>query len=585
MIILLIVMDQFNRHNLHLSSTTTQEILTMNKRLTHLTSVGYDSQEANRHLLQYLLTGAEVEKQEFLEHYQDFQTELKTGFPSTQENSTPPTKLLELSREAEDWYNEIAVPMLAQRERVQQGKLSMTELADHYQQLAAVRLLAAVEKGLEDLQAEEHESHKELIVQQTELEALTSKTNNVIIVSFIALALLLSYALSSSLNRRMQELIQVLRQMAAGDFNQDVAQDYQDELGLMRAAASEMMTSTRQRVETLRHAMKQACQGDLTVEVHLPGDGPISTIGNDLNTLLGATSKSLQSINQEADKLKAASQRMQEASQALRTRSDASVTQAQDVSQATHHVTQSISAVAAATEEMGASIREISRNAAEAARVATEAVQAAEQTNKTILRLGESSGQIGSVVKVITTIAQQTNLLALNATIEAARAGEAGRGFAVVANEVKSLAQETAKATEDISHRVETIQADANAAVQVIGSISQIIHRINEISSSIASAVEEQTDTTNEITRSISEIADSGKRMARNIDEVVSASVQNTSDVRQVDENALKVSRTAQQLFEEVGIFTLEPVQTHRPTKTPPRRAPRWESELSHQAA
>ena len=118
-------------------------------------------------------------------------------------------------------------------------------------------------------------------------------------------------------------------------------------------------------------------------------------------------------------------------------------------------------------------------------------------------KLGESSAEIGQVIKVITSIAQQTNLLALNATIEAARAGEAGKGFAVVANEVKELAKETAKATEDISRKIEAIQGDTKGAVEAIGQITTVINQMNDISNTIASAVEEQTATTNEITRNV----------------------------------------------------------------------------------
>jgi len=156
---------------------------------------------------------------------------------------------------------------------------------------------------------------------------------------------------------------------------------------------------------------------------------------------------------------------------------------------------------------METSIKEISRSAADAASVATEAVTLAETTNEAVSRLGQSSSQIGKVIKVITSIAQQTNLLALNATIEAARAGEAGKGFAVVANEVKELAKETAKATEDISQRIEAIQLDSSDAVDAIAQISKIIGRINELQVTIASAVEEQTVTTSDIGRNLSEAA------------------------------------------------------------------------------
>src|SRR5207248_3908370 len=136
--------------------------------------------------------------------------------------------------------------------------------------------------------------------------------------------------------------------------------------------------------------------------------------------------------------------------------------------------------------------------------------KAAEMTTATVAKLGESSTEIGQVIKVITSIAQQTNLLALNATIEAARAGEAGKGFAVVANEVKELAKETAKATEDISRKIEAIQNDTEGAVAAIGQIGVVIGQINDIQNTVASAVEEQSVTTNEITRNLSEAAKGG---------------------------------------------------------------------------
>src|SRR5437868_14229072 len=163
---------------------------------------------------------------------------------------------------------------------------------------------------------------------------------------------------------------------------------------------------------------------------------------------------------------------------------------------------------------MNASIREIAKNASEAARVAGTAVKVAETTNGTIAQLGVSSAEIGQVTKAITSIAQQTNLLALNATIEAARAGEAGKGFAVVANEVKELAKETARATEDIGQKIEAIQRDAHGAVQAIAQIGAIIHQIDDIQNTIASAVEEQTATTAEMGRNVGEAATRSSEIA-----------------------------------------------------------------------
>src|SRR5579884_3876613 len=177
---------------------------------------------------------------------------------------------------------------------------------------------------------------------------------------------------------------------------------------------------------------------------------------------------------------------------------------------------------------MLASIREISKSANEAALIASRAVTTADATNKTVARLGDSSLEIGKVIKVITSIAQQTNLLALNATIEAARAGEAGKGFAVVANEVKELAKETARATEDIGQKIEAIQHDTRVSVDAIAQIGNIIKEINDISNNIAAAVEEQTVTTNEISRNVTEAANGTTDIASNIAGVATAAQDTT---------------------------------------------------------
>jgi methyl-accepting chemotaxis protein len=180
---------------------------------------------------------------------------------------------------------------------------------------------------------------------------------------------------------------------------------------------------------------------------------------------------------------------------------------------------------------MLASIREISRSAIEAARVAKAAVGVAHTTNITIIQLGESSIEIGKVVKVITSIAQ-TNLLALNATIEAARAGEAGKGSAVVANEVKELAKETARATEEIRRKIENIQLNTKCAVQAIGAVGSIIATVNDISNSIASAVEEQTATANEIGRNVHEAARGTSAISKNIGSVARVAAETANGAR-----------------------------------------------------
>lgn len=242
-------------------------------------------------------------------------------------------------------------------------------------------------------------------------------------------------------------------------------------------------------------------------------------------------------------------------SQQMSANAEETSAQANVVSAASEQVNKNLQTVSAGTEEMGASIREIAKNATEAAKIATSAVKMAQQTNQTVTKLGDSSTEIGQVIEVITSIAQQTNLLALNATIEAARAGEAGKGFAVVANEVKELAKETAKATEDISRKIEGIQTDTKGAVDAIASITSVINEVNSISSTIATAVEEQNATTNEMARNLGEAARGSGEIVKNISGVAEAAQSTTRGATDTQKAAAELARVATNLRDLVARF------------------------------
>jgi len=256
----------------------------------------------------------------------------------------------------------------------------------------------------------------------------------------------------------------------------------------------------------------------------------------------------LKGVTASAASLSAAAGQLTAVSQEMSANAEETAAQANAVASASEQVSTNVQTVAAGTEEMSASIREIARNAADAAKVAREAVNLAATTNATVTKLGDSSTEVGNVIKVITSIAQQTKLLALNATIEAARAGEAGKGFAVVANEVKELAKETAKATEDISQRIEAIQADSRGAVAAIGQISTTINQINDIQNTIASAVEEQTATTNEMSRNVAEGAKGSNEISRNIAGVATAAQDTTAGAAKALESARALTQMAAEL-------------------------------------
>ena len=313
----------------------------------------------------------------------------------------------------------------------------------------------------------------------------------------------------------------------------------------------------RDKVDIMLGVVGQAMKGDLTVQIPVKGEDAIGQMGEGLQGFLTNLRETLRRFADNAQQLGSSSEELTVVSQQMASNAEETSTQAGVVSAASEQVTKNVQVVATGTEEMSASIREIAKSSNEAARVAKQAVGVAESANSTINELGDSSVEIGKVIKVITSIAQQTNLLALNATIEAARAGEAGKGFAVVANEVKELAKQTAQATEDISQKIEAIQAGSKGAVDAIGEVSTIINQINDISNTIASAVEEQTATTNEIGRNVGEAARGSGEIAQNISGVASAADSTTQGASDTLKASQALSEMAGQLQELVSRFTL----------------------------
>jgi methyl-accepting chemotaxis protein len=295
--------------------------------------------------------------------------------------------------------------------------------------------------------------------------------------------------------------------------------------------------------------------GDLTVDPDCRSNDELGDIAAGLRAAQGHLRQLLGEVVASSRSVASSAQEMATAQHQVTAGTEETSARAAVVATAADEVSRNVQTVAAGAEQMGASIREISRNANDAAKVAAQATQVAATTTTLVAKLGMSSQEIGDVVKAITQVAEQTNLLALNATIEAARAGEAGKGFAVVAGEVKDLAQETGRATEDIAHRVAAIQEDTTAAVQAIEQIASIVASINEYQLSIASAVEEQTATTNEMSRSVADAAGGSVDIASNITGVATAAGESAHTMGELGVTVAELTRTASQLQAQTAAF------------------------------
>ncbi|RYZ72311.1 MAG: PAS domain-containing methyl-accepting chemotaxis protein, partial [Proteobacteria bacterium] len=256
----------------------------------------------------------------------------------------------------------------------------------------------------------------------------------------------------------------------------------------------------------------------------------------------------VKTVADTASQLGAASEELTATATQLAANSQKTTDQSTAAASASQQVANGVQSVSTNTEEMTASIKEIAKNTVMGSQKTKESLRKAQETSLIMTALGDSSKQIGSVIKVISSIAQQTNLLALNATIEAARADDAGKGFAVVANEVKELAKQTAKATEEIGAKVGLMQESTDSAIAAITDISKAVEEVNTISMTIATAVEEQTATTNEVSRIVAESSRAVEGISSTVRSVSDAATQSSAGASQLLDASLSLSQLAMKL-------------------------------------
>jgi len=373
-----------------------------------------------------------------------------------------------------------------------------------------------ISKKIDGLHAAEKDMTEDLIGESSALqsEGLVYLWETIIIVGGLTvLVILLGFTISKGITNAVKETMNVLQSLASGDLTQRVVTESSDEIGVMNGYLTQAMDSLQ---------------------------ATITAISGNSHTLSGA-----------AEELTAVSHQM--GANAEETSAQAGV-----VAGASETISNNVQTVASGIEEFSVSTREISSNASEAAKVAAEGVRLAADTTAAISTLNVSSMEIGEIVSAINSIAEQTKLLALNATIEAARAGEAGKGFAVVASEVKDLAMETAKASDNISQKIKVIQGDTESSVEAIARIDEVIGKINEYTTTIASAVEEQSATANEIANNIADAARGTSEITQNVAGVAEAAQSTSTGASDTQTASSELASMAAELQQLVAKFKFE---------------------------
>lgn len=474
-------------------------------------AIRFQIMENRVYLLNYLLSGDSREENEMNDGIRDLAQMFHKIVPESISERMADT-LRQVASNEDSWKDSFAKPLIAKRRQVDSGDTTVADLQILYLQKDPNSWISKSSALLDQAEDGIRKAQEQSAASVSAATAISAGVSTIGAIAAILLGLTIAYHSAKSITQPLKETVLALEDIAQGE-------------------------------------------GDLTRRVEEASNDELGELGRSFNTFIGRLEDLIAQIADSTQGVAGSSEQLFAVSRQMGSNAEETSAQASVVATAAEQVTVSLNAVATATEEMTASIREIAKNAGDAAEVSTLAVRKTDAANATMSRLGQSSAEIGSVVKLITSIAQQTKLLALNATIEAARAGAAGKGFAVVANEVKELANETAKATDQITQKIQMIQNDTGASMEALAEISGVIARMNDISSTIASAVEEQTATTNEIARNVSDAAKGGSLVTNNIESVAQAAKGTAEGAQETLGAAGELAKMAAELQKMVAQF------------------------------
>ncbi len=464
----------------------------------------------------FLLAG----KEGFLDPYKGGEknfNELVASLQKTVADNPAQVKLLgEMKQTIDVWKTNITEPMIALRREVGDAK-TMDDIVELVGKAKGKQYFDKFRNQIATFTGREVELNKKRHVEADR----TARNTKVIIVIGTAitvlLAMLIAYILAGMIAKPLSKAVALAEKMAMGDLTQTLEIQQQDEIGTLAKAMNKMTANLR---EMFREIM----------------DG----VGN-----LTSASTELSAISQQ---MTAGSEQSSSKSNTVATGAEEMSTSINTVAAAMEQASTNLSMVASATEQMTASVGEIAQNSEKAREITGQAVSKAKGTSKKVNDLGSAAQAISKVTEVITEISEQTNLLALNATIEAARAGEAGKGFAVVANEIKELAKQTAEATLEIKNQIEGVQGSTRETVTDIGEISDVIGRVDEFVSTIATAVEEQSVTTRDIADNIAQASTGVQEVNTNVAQSTEVTASITRDIAEVSQASNEMSTSSSQV-------------------------------------